>query len=120
MLLRYRIDDRSQKRSDTHVEAVSQPLGDFFADRALTGQDVGDAALRRAVRQVVLPKAVLVYQKAQHLFGWCLRNLEILILVGFHLIGEVVQYIGQRVAFIVTDVVPWDDVKASLRARIGK
>ena len=43
-----------QKYVGTHMKAMGKALGNFFADRAFSAQDVRDPALWRAVAQVFL------------------------------------------------------------------
>ena len=43
-----------QKYVGTHLKAMAKALGNFFADRAFSAQDVRDPALWRAVAQVFL------------------------------------------------------------------
>lgn len=71
-----------EEQVSVDMEAMREPPDDFLADRVLAAQDVRDAALRRAVGQVLLLETVLFHQKTQYLARRGFGNLEILILVG--------------------------------------
>ena len=100
------------------MKATGKSLGNFLADRTVAVQDVGDTALRRAVSQILLFKAVLPHQEAQHFARLHFGNREILVLVGFDLIGEVIKHFSQWVAFVVTDFIK-QHINRGANLRIG-
>ena len=57
--------------------------------------------LWRAVSSVLLLRAVLFHEKAQHFARRRFGDAEVLVLVRFDSIGEVIEHIGQRMDFIV-------------------
>ncbi|MCY1461678.1 hypothetical protein D9M71_793570 [compost metagenome] len=72
---------------------------------AFAGQDLRHHRLRADLGQVFLAQAVLLHEEAQYLVPWCIRDGEVLAVVGADQVAHLCGQGCQRVAFGTADLV---------------
>jgi len=92
----------SEKQIRNNTKPLGQFLGNHLADRALAVQYVGYSALRGAIGEVFLLQTVLVHQETQHFARSGLLDGEMFVFIRLHLVGQEVEYVGQRMRLVVT------------------
>ncbi len=84
-------------------------FGYFLADAPLAIQNIGDAALRSAIVQIFLCQPMLLHgirkRKTSRGSEFFREVTELFVLISLHLIGKIIQNLGQRMVFVIADFV---------------